>query len=267
MPAATIDQRLPPPGTNDELADLAAAFNELLSRVQDAFERQRRFTSEASHQLRTPLTALLGQVEVALRQERPAGEYRQALERAQRQGRKLAQIAEMLLFLARADREAKVPELETVDFGTWLRAQVAQWSAHPRASDLVLEIPADPLPARIHPTLLGQLLDNLLENACKYSRPGTPITLRAAALHDAEGQGQVALEVEDRGIGIPASDLPDLFEPFFRSTQARRLGVDGVGLGLALVKRIATALRGTVEARSQLGQGSTFRVRLPVASY
>jgi signal transduction histidine kinase len=104
------------------------------------------------------------------------------------------------------------------------------------------------------------LLDNLLENACKYSEPGTPIVARAWCETDA-----VWLAVEDRGCGIPADDLPRLFEPFYRTEAARRLGRAGVGLGLAVARRIAEAHRGTIIAESEPARGSRFLVRLPRA--
>ena len=118
----------------------------------------------------------------------------------------------------------------------------------------------DPPWTRAHRPLLGQLLDNLLENACKYSDPGTPIVVRARSEGDV-----VALEVEDHGCGIPAEDLPRVFEPFHRAEAARRLGLAGVGLGLAVARRIAEAHRGTIAAESTPGFGSRFLVRLPRA--
>jgi signal transduction histidine kinase len=104
------------------------------------------------------------------------------------------------------------------------------------------------------------LLDNLLENACKYSGPGTPIIVRAWRETDA-----VALAVEDRGCGIPTEDLPRVFDPFYRTESARRLGRAGVGLGLAVARRIAEAHHGTIIAESEPGRGSRFSVRLPRA--
>ncbi len=104
------------------------------------------------------------------------------------------------------------------------------------------------------------MLDNLLENACKYSEPGTPIVVRAWCEPDA-----VALAVEDRGCGIPAEDLPRVFEPFYRAESARRLGRAGVGLGLAVARRIAATHGGTITAESEPGRGSRFVVRLPRA--
>ena len=116
-------------------------------------------------------------------------------------------------------------------------------------------------PERIFPPLLGQLLDNLLENACKYSEPGTPITVRAWCEPEA-----VALEVEDCGCGIPAEELSRVFEPFYRAESARRLGCTGVGLGLAVAQRIAVTHGGTITAESEPGRGSRFVVRMPRGS-
>src|SRR5205823_5591551 len=107
-----LNQRLPDPGSRDEVHDLAASFNDLLSRYQEAFARQARFTGDASHQLRTPLTAILGEVEVALRRERSIEDLRAALQKVKGRAAHLGQIVEMLLFLARADAEAITPHLE-----------------------------------------------------------------------------------------------------------------------------------------------------------
>jgi signal transduction histidine kinase len=253
-----LGSRLPGPGTGDELADLGRAFNDLLDRLHDSFERQRRFTGEASHQLRTPLTAMLGQVEVALRRERSPEEYRRVLGLLQKQAGHLRQIVEMLLFLARADAEAKLPELEPLDLPCWLADHLQSWQGHPRHGDLRAEVDAaGPLGVRTHPGLLGQAVDNLLDNACKYSPAGSPILVRVARQGD-----EVQLAVEDQGQGIAADELPHVFEPFFRSPEARRRGIGGVGLGLAVTARIVAALGGHISAASRPGEGSTFVIRL-----
>jgi heavy metal sensor kinase len=257
--AAELDQRLPVLPTGDELQDLGDSFNDLLSRLQEAFERQRRFTGDASHQLRTPLAAMLGQIDVALRRDRPTEDYRRTLALVRDQAAHLGRIVEMLLFLARADAEAKLPDLQDLDLADWLEIHLRGWSAHPRAGDVRLEVPSGPPRyVRVHPPLLGQLVDNLLENACKYSEPATPIVVRLA--HE---PGAVLLSVEDRGCGIRSEDLPHLFDPFFRSPEARRAGRAGVGLGLAVGQRIALAFHGTILAESAAGDGSRFTLWLP----
>jgi signal transduction histidine kinase len=259
MDAADRSRRLPEPATGDELQELSRSFNGLLDRLHESFERQRRFTGDASHQLRTPLTALLGQIEVALRRERSAEEYRQTLATVQRQAVHLRQIVEALLFLARADAEARLPELERLVLDDWLAEHLRSWSAHPRMADIRVEkVAGPPLRVEVQPLLLGELLDLLLDNACKYSPPGSPITLRLG-----RERGGVSLAVEDRGCGIAVADLPHLCEPFFRSAEARRRGVAGLGLGLAIARRLAEAFRGELTVTSQEGKGSRFVVWLP----
>ena len=258
MSAADLAQRLPDPGTSDALEDLGLAFNDLLSRLQEAFERQRRFTGDASHQLRTPLAVMLGQIEVALRRERSPQEYQRVLTIVSEQASRLHQLVEMLLFLARADAESAAPVLTTLDLEPWLRDHLSGWATQPRAADLRLELPeGDPLPAHVHGPLLGQVVDILLDNACKYSRPGTPITISCRV----DG-GQVELVVADQGCGIDASELPRVFDPFYRSPRVGELGAGGVGLGLAIARRVVAAMGGSIEVSSEPGRGSRFVVRL-----
>jgi heavy metal sensor kinase len=254
--AADLNRRLPSPVTGDELEDLGAEFNALLGRLHEAFERQRRFTGDASHQLRTPLTGLLGQIEVALRRPRDPQEYLRVLRSVQGQATQLRQIVAALLFLARADAEARAPEGEPIDLSAWLSRHLKSWSSHPRAADLRCAAAAGPLKVRTHTPLLGQALDNLLDNAFKYGAPGSPITVRTG-----EKKGYAYLSVEDRGAGIDAADLPHVFEPFYRSPRARHQG--GVGLGLSVAARIAAALSGRIEVHSEPGRGSRFTLFLP----
>ena len=180
MTAVDRDQRLPSPATGDELDALANSFNGLLDRLHQEFERQKRFTGDASHQLRTPLTALLGQLEVARRRDRTVAEYQRVLDDVRGEAVKLCQIVEALLFMARAETEAGRPDLQPARAGL----------VDPRPPERVVEPPAKRRSSHrdrarqlrhgfaVHSPLLGQLLDNLLDNACKYSAPGTPIVVR-----------------------------------------------------------------------------------------
>lgn len=261
MGAADLTHRLPASASADELADLAAAFNGLLDRLAEAFERERRFAGEASHQLRTPLAALIGQVEVALRRDREPEEYRRALGAVLDQAGRLRRVVEALLFLARSEADARLPGLERIDLAMWVPARLRACDNHPRSGDLMFEPRSEELPAIIHADLFGELFDALIDNALKYSEPGTVVVVRVG--HDSHGPW---LEVEDRGCGIAPDDLPHLFRPFFRTESARRRGVPGVGLGLAVAARIAGALGGSIVVESELGRGSRFRVRLPAAT-
>jgi heavy metal sensor kinase len=251
------DQRLPIPGTGDELDLLAGSFNGLLDRLHQEFERQKRFAGDASHQLRTPLAALLGQLEVAKRRERTIDEYQRVLEEVHGEAVRLRQIVEALLFMARAESDAASPELEPIELVLWVRERLACHVGGERANDVRDRLTTE-APAWVHgqPQLLGQLLGNLLDNACKYSPPGTPITVEIGR----EG-GYVTLSVEDQGVGLDALDLPHVFEPFYRTRKARRR--PGVGLGLAVVERIAQVFGGMMSVESTPGRGSRFVLRLP----
>ncbi|MCE9565181.1 MAG: HAMP domain-containing histidine kinase [Planctomycetes bacterium] len=259
MRTADLTERLPTPNTADELDNLGRAFNGLLDRLGEAFERERRFAGEASHQLRTPLTAVIGQLEVALRREREPEEYRRVLGSVLTQAGRLRRVVEGLLFLARSESDAGFPNLERVDLVEWLPGRLVAWAEHARVGDLVFEKDqVGATHAAIHPDLFGELLDALLDNAMKYSEPGTPVTIRTGR----EPKG-VWVEVADHGCGVTADELPQLFRPFFRSEAARKRGVPGTGLGLAVAARIAGAMGGSIDAESESGQGSRFRVHLP----
>jgi signal transduction histidine kinase len=261
MTPADSDKHLPIPGTRDELDRLAQAFNGLLDRLQEEFERQKRFTGDASHQLRTPLAGLLGQLEVARRRKRSVEEYQHTLDVVHGEALRLNQIVDALLFMARAETETGRPELDRVELVDWLEEYMCAWSAHPRAADLQVEVTLDgPAYVRVHRQLLGQLVDNLLDNASKYSPPGTPICVKLERVAQT-----LALAVEDHGPGIAAKDLPHLFEPFFRSAETRRQGQSGVGLGLAVADRIAVIFGGRIRASSSPERGTRFVVELPAA--
>lgn len=253
-------RRLPLPETRDELARLASSFNDLLSRLEVAFERQRRFTGEASHQLRTPLTVMLGQVEVALRREREPDEYKRVLTTTLAQAERLSGIVESLLYLARAEADARLPDVVETDLSVWISATIStSWSSHSRFNDLTILTKGDsPSWVQVQPALLGQAVDNLVDNAFKYSDSGSPIIVSVSS-NSAECQ----IGVEDRGPGIPTEDMLKVFVPFFRSDSTRHRGDGGVGLGLAITSRIVLALGGQVEVANNPHGGAHFVIRLP----
>jgi signal transduction histidine kinase len=223
-------------------------------------ERQHRFTGDASHQLRTPLTAMLASVEVALRQVRSPAEYQRVLGVVRRRGVQLRQIIESLLFLARAESDCHLPDAETIDLNGWCRSWLDSWADHHRAADLVVvQTGQTPAPVRANPALLGQVLDNLLDNACKYSKPGTPVIVTVEARAD-----DAVLTVSDQGCGIAPDELPLICEPFFRSAQARWVGAQGVGLGLTVARRLVALMGGRLDVESEAGSGSRFHVALPL---
>lgn len=256
---ADFRARLRHGNSGDELTELGAAFNRLLDRQQIAFERQQRFSGDAAHELRTPITVLLGQIEVTLLRPRSEGEYQANLELLRSQTRTLQEIVESLLFLARSEGDSDAPPLRRVNLRQWLNTQAVGWSAHPRSCDLQLENQWDDHACvQATPALLGRVVDNLVLNALKYSEAGTPVVIRAS-----EAGGQLLLQVIDAGPGIDEADVPQLFEPFFRSGDARRRGIAGTGLGLAIAARISEVLGAKLTCESTVGAGSCFSVRLP----
>jgi heavy metal sensor kinase len=257
--ADDLSRRLPSVATNDEVGQLNRAFNGLLDRLQESFERQRRFTGEASHQIRTPLAGILGQIEVVLRRERSVEEYQRVLSTAYKRADHLSKIVDSLLFLARANGDATLAALETVCLNSWLSAQLEAWSEHSRAADVVLQLnDAEPCLVRVQRALLGELLNILVDNACKYSAPGTPIEISLD-----RDDGAVRIQVRDHGCGVAADDLPHLFTPFFRGEDARRRGIEGTGLGLSIARRLARVFEGELTVDSHAGAGSCFALRLP----
>jgi heavy metal sensor kinase len=257
MTEADFDLRLPVPAHRDELADLASAFNSLLDRLRESYSRQQRFAGDAAHQLRTPLTVLRGQLDVALRRDRSSTEYRTILEELSQQTQELQGLVESLLFLARSGSGQDIPDLQQIEIGTWLPKALSTWQSHPRWPDLSIQVSQE-LPLRTSPLLLHQAIDNLVSNALKYSAAGSPVVVSAAGDHES-----VVISVEDRGCGIPESELASIFEPFFRSRQARLSGMAGTGLGLAIVAQIADALGGSVQCENVSPSGTRFVLRLP----
>jgi signal transduction histidine kinase len=246
-------------GTRDELEELRRAFNDLLARLQEAYDRQRRFSSEASHQLRTPVAVMIGHLEVALRHERTGEHYRHVIELAHKRSVELGRLVESLLFLSRP-QAATLTQLEVVDLDRWLASYLENRPEQSRSHDISLRSSAEcSLWIKAQPHLLAQLVENLLDNACKYSLPGKPIVVEMAR------DGAAALlAVQDSGCGIAREDLGRIFEPFFRSSWTLHQRVPGVGLGLSVVQRIVSAFGGTLTARSEPGQGSRFEIRLPI---
>jgi heavy metal sensor kinase len=247
----------------DEIGELAATFNAMLSRIERAFDEVRQFSSDAAHELKTPLTALRGEMEVALRKQREPAEYRAVLESGLEEAAKLERIVDDLLLLARTDTASGAPGIEPValDEVVLEAHEETRKLAERMGISLVLN-KLDEVRVRGNALLLRRLLVNLIDNGIKYNRPGGNVSV---TLGLEPGGNEARLVVEDTGIGIPAEALPHLFDRFYRVDKARSRDVGGTGLGLAIVKRVAEAHGGTVTAESKPGEGSRFTVALPVA--
>jgi heavy metal sensor kinase len=245
----------------DEVGRLAATFDDMLDRLERAFQRQRQFTADASHELRTPLALLSSQAEVALARPRPAAEYRRVLTSVHEDARRMSQLVAELLTLARADAGQEAVAREPLDLGE-LVAQVVEAMAPLADARGVRLRTGGVVPAVVagDQTRLTQLLVNLVDNALTYTPAGGDVTVSVAV----EG-GTAAIAVADTGIGIAPEHLARVFERFYRADPARERGRGGAGLGLAISQWIARAHGGDISATSEPGRGTTFTVRLPLA--
>ena len=254
-----LETRIEIDNAAEELSVLVTSFNELLSRLDQSFDTMRRFVADASHELRTPISVIRGEADVALSQERSPAEYRESLAVVLDEARRLSRLVDDLLNLARAD--AGHVTLQPHDF--YLNELLADCCRSVQglasARGLALEcLAGNDLQFTGDEPLLRRLVINLLDNAIRYTPSGGKVT---AALKTAATS--VQLRVSDTGIGIAPADAARVFERFYRAGEARSRQDGGFGLGLAIVRWIAESHRGTVECVSDLGRGSTFTVTLP----
>lgn len=248
--AGRLSERIDAAAMDTELGGLANVLNDTFARLDAAFVRQQQFTADASHELRTPVSVILSQTQLALGRDRPAAEYRETIGACQRAAQRMRRLIESLLELARLDSATEATPGETVR----LDAVVAECAGliGPLAEERRLVV-------RGESGRLGQAVTNLLANAVHYNRPAGEIRIRVWA------EGSFAMvSVADTGMGIAAEHLPQLFSRFFRADAARTQG--GAGLGLAIVQAIAQAHGGSVSVVSEVGVGSTFTLRLPAPS-
>jgi two-component system OmpR family sensor kinase len=253
-------RRLPHPGVDDEIGRLADTLNAMLDRIEASFEVQRRFTADAAHELRSPLSRLRAELEIALRRARTAADYEAVLRSSLEEVERLSALAEDLLALARIESgEPTSPAVAVpVDDVVAGLARRVKAEAERGGVDLVIRVPPG-LAVAVSASDLVIVAGNLLDNALRFTPRGGRVTV------DARREGDAAvLTVSDTGPGIPAEDLPRVFERFFRGA-ARSPDAPGVGLGLAICRALAERHGGTVTAESPATGGARFQVRLPAA--
>ncbi len=255
-----LQERLPVANPDDELGNLARAFNELLERLQKSFERLKQFTSDAAHELRTPLTAIRSIGEVGLQDRRDAAHYREIIGSMLEENQRLTHLVDNLLFLSRADARSFSIRPETLQLLPFVRQTVEFIQALAEEKNQHIEVTGQKdLVVRADRALLKQALLNLLDNAIKYSPQNSEIIVRLRS-----GENGVALiEVTDRGPGIPPEHREKIFQRFYRVDKGRSREMGGSGLGLAIVRWAVEAQGGTVQVESKTGEGSTFRIILP----
>ncbi len=255
-----LRQSLPRTGNGDELDRLTDVFNSLLARLDDSFHRIREFTLHASHELKTPLTVLCGEMETALRDESLAPAERERAASQLDELRRLARIVDGLTLLARADAGQVALKLEPLRFDELVHETFAdlQILAEPQRIQVELtDCPAAIVRGDRH--RLRQLLLNLADNAIKYNQP------QGRVMMSLRHEGHFAeFKITNTGPGIPAELLPRVFDRFFRGDPAHSNEVDGCGLGLSIAQWIVSAHHGTIQIESTPDKLTTVTVRLPL---
>ena len=259
--ASNLSDRLSVPSTGDELHRLSETLNDMLDRIESAFNRNRQFTADASHELRTPLTLIQSAAEFALRRDRDRGELLNALRQILREAKRTVQMLNSLLMLARSDASVKTFEPGVVD----LKATVEELRpdlealAATKNQNIYFRLPSERFEVTGDADSLERLLLILVDNAVKYTTPEGSITVGLTAQ-----DGVAVISVSDTGIGISPEDIPHIFERFWRVDKARSREFGGAGLGLAMARTIADQHGATITVDSALQGGSTFAVRLPL---
>ncbi len=257
--ADNLNLRITIPDTKDEIKRLADTFNEMLEELDRAFTFQRQFIQNVSHELKTPLTILKGEIEVTLKKIRSANEYEAVLRSSSEEIEKISQMVEELLLLAKFDSRQMILEMKEVDLSEFIQNIVENIRVLAEAKNLKITffcqrqiiIAADE-------NQMKRLFLNLLDNSIKYTPEGGKVMI------DLQKKEEIVnVHIADTGIGIPKEELPFIFDRFYQVDKSRT-GM-GVGLGLSIAKSIVEAHRGTIQVESKLGQGTTFVVTLPLS--
>lgn len=256
-----LRRRVPVRNAHDELDDVATAFNDVLERLEHAIGEMRQFSTALAHELRTPLAALRGDIEMAMLQPRGADMQQRAASQLEEIDR-LKRLIDQILVLARAEAGEIPLTMGDVDLGELAISLVEQIEPVAQAQGIAMQCEhVDAVVVQGDADWLKRVVLNLLDNAVKFTPRGGRVVI------DVTRQGDAAqLAVRDTGVGIDPGVRPRVFERFFRADPARSRGVEGVGLGLSLAKWIVDRHHGRIEVDSQPGQGSTFTVILPVAT-
>ncbi len=256
-----LDRRIIINLPNDELGRLAQTFNKMLDRIEEAFRRQRQFTADAAHELRTPLAIMQTGVEVILAQERSPMQYRATLETVQEEVQRLTTLTGNLLMLARADARTLPLDRHRMDLSLLLNTVADQMTlaADQKHISIQRDIPPD-ININADEDRLIQVALNLLENAVKYTPYGGSMTIKLS-----HSPHQVCFSIIDTGTGIAPEHLSRIFDRFYRADRARTRHQGGVGLGLAIAQQIVQLHDGNIKVVSQLDIGSEFTVTLPTS--
>lgn len=252
-----LSKRIALPEGRDEIHSLAETFDGMFERLEKSFEAEKQFTSDASHELRTPITVILAECEYALSAAAKPEEAEEAFEAIDRQARKMSALVNQLLSFTRLEQGTQKVSLETAELSE-LAESVCEEQEHFNDKSInVIKKIAPAVYAEVDVSLMSRLMQNLISNALRYGRENGTVTVSLKA-----DKGRVIFEVEDDGCGISAEELPKIWNRFYRADSSR--STEGTGLGLSMVKQIAQLHGGEVTAVSEPGRGSSFTFTMPI---
>ena len=252
-----LDKRIPYKDNGDDFSELAKTFNRMLSRLQSSFDQIKRFSSDASHQLKTPLTSMRVQTDVALKMDRDVGEYKKVLRSINGEIIYLQNMINDLFLLTQMDDEIIKKNFKKIDLGNILMNAIGEFVLIANKKGVNLDIKdVKSTPIRGENNLVSILCSNLIDNAIKYTQKGKKISIEL---------NENTVIVEDEGIGIKEQDIKHIFDKFFRVHSGRSEGVQGYGLGLSIVKIIANLHNAQIHIESKIGVGTRIEVEFPTS--
>lgn len=260
--ATDLDKRIPVNyQVRDELTDLAETFNMMLNRLEKKFEREKRFTADAAHELMTPLSSMRSDAEIMLRKPRSKEEYRETIQRMLTETRRMSEMVHLLLQLSRVESvHRSEPDIVNISRITVAVASKHQENAQGKNINILTKIDPD-LHVRAHGAYIEEVVNNLLENAVKYMSGSGKVNLKLQ-----RSSGKAVIHLSDTGIGFDKETKKHLFERFYRANESEVQEQSGSGLGLPLVKAIVELYNGKIRAYSEgQGEGSTFVIEFPLA--
>jgi heavy metal sensor kinase len=244
----------------DELGQLAVTLNEMMGRLERAFNRQRQFAANASHELRTPLSIIQAESSLAIAKERKPEEYRKSLELISNEVEYMSSVISELLYLARTDAGKEATNFKKINVKLLVSELATDVEVLAREKGLTFILgPLEEAHVKGDKVQLRQLFMNVIQNAIWYTPAGGTV-FSSVILRDS----QVIIQVKDTGIGISSEHLPHIFERFYRIDEASSRGHGGSGLGLAIARVIAQLHGGTIEVESRVDEGSTFKMIFPI---
>ena len=255
-----LSKRIDLKNNHDEIGKLASTFDLMLSRLENAFDAEKQFTSDASHELRTPVTVILAQSELAQSSAKTLEEHQEALSVIHRQATKISHLITQLLSFTRLDQMPDPSKFDEVDLSELALAVCAEQAEAWNSSISVTSDIQNKIRMKGDSLLLGRLMNNLIDNAYQYGKENGTIKVSLKKQADA-----IVFTVEDDGIGISPTDLDKIFNRFYQADTSRTASVRGSsGLGLAMVKKIAMIHGGDIRVDSSINQGSKFIVKFPI---